>query len=151
MKLILSLTLIFTCSGFFSFGQTKLAVTQIPIIDSYRGCSPPINYIKPNVIEVDKEIQFDENADLLDITDPNEEELLVRPNPSKGHISVAVPSSWIGFEIQVYDMAGRRIGNPVPITATVENFTLEGESGIYLVVIRTETNVFTKRILLDTH
>ena len=153
MRRLFSLSFFLSFTTFLSFGQTDLGTIDYQHL-TVRGCTPRVSYIQAtqkvdNIGIVSESEQ--QNSGSLDITDPEMANLSARPNPSKGPISIEVPASLIGFEIHVYDMSGRRVGNPVPITATTENMTLEGESGIYLIVIRTEKHVYTERILLDTY
>lgn len=90
-----------------------------------------------------------EQEDALDITDPELSGLMASPNPTKGYLSVSIPPNLIGFEIQVIDMTGRFVGNSVPITGERVDLNIEGESGVYLIYIQTDTEIITERILLD--
>jgi len=150
MRNIFTLASILVCSGFISIGQTDLEVTQLPN-RAIQGCT----YI-PTVIQstggFDKEVtisQSEQNLGSLDITDPEIDGLVAKPNPTKGPISIKVPPTMIGQQIQVYDMTGRLVANPTPITMTSVDLTIEGEPGIYLIMIKTEKNVITERILLE--
>lgn len=138
-------------TGFSSFGQTEYAIPLIDLDRSVviRGCCSRVVPRPSGCTSV--EIRNEEKSEeVLDITDPEISGLAASPNPTKGHLSVSVPASLIGYEITIIDMTGRFIGNPIPITGTTENLTIEGESGVYLLVIRTENKVIKERILLDT-
>ena len=146
-------------TSFSSFGQIqqlaeKSVEPEIPVLliprNSYRGCCVPIEQYyqstgcSPKVIR-----KVEETQESLDITDPELAGFGASPNPTKGHLTISVPPSLFGYELQVMDMTGRFVGNAVPITGAIEHLNIEGESGIYLISIRTETNLITKRILLQ--
>jgi hypothetical protein len=138
-------------AGFSSYGQI---ITEVPIIDlqsSYRGCCVPIVQRPVSSCCAAVVMQKEEKCEeVLDITDPETSGLMASPNPTKGRLSVSVPPNLIGYEIHVFDMTGRFVGVPIPIAGTTEEFTIEGKSGVYLIVVRTEKEVIKERILLDT-
>ena len=149
MKYVLTLTLALISSSFISFGQTAVESSN----NTVRNYSTT-----PTVIQLtsDKDVtvvQSQQNSGSLDITDPDidGDSLVVKPNPTKGHLSISVPANLIGREIRVIDMTGRFVGNPIPITGTTESLTIEGESGMYLLLIETEEKVITQRIQLATY
>jgi hypothetical protein len=147
-SIVLLASIIF--GSFISFGQSELTVPLIDIQSNYRGCCRPVVQRPPSsccAVEIRKE---EKSEEVLDITDPEISGLVASPNPTKGNLSVSVPPSLIGYQITVLDMTGRFVGNPIPIKGTTENLTIEGESGVYLIVIRTEKQVIKERILLDT-
>ena len=139
------------------FSQSEATPIQLEAVrSSYRGCCSPV-VLSParctprSIIYTEQVIQgTEESKEVLDITDPEISLLGASPNPTKGRLSVSVAPSLIGYEIQVFDMTGRFVGSPIPITGTSEEFTIEGKSGVYLIVVRTEKEVITERILLDT-
>lgn len=146
------LQLTFILASFSGFAQNEQPVaTELPLIPrAYYGCCIPEvqHQLSSCQVVVQKE---GEDQDVLDITDPELSGLVASPNPTKGYLSVSIPPSLIGYEIQVIDMTGRFVGSPVLITGTTENLTIDGESGVYLISIRTEKELITERILLDTH
>lgn len=137
-------------TSFSSFGQVEPTVELISIQNSYLGCCVPVTRYyqssgcSPQVIR-----KIEKSQESLDITDPELDGFGASPNPTKGFLTIAVPPSLIGLELQVMDMTGRFVGSPVPITGTIEHLTIEGESGIYLISVRTDTEIITKRILLQ--
>lgn len=151
MKHILTLTLALFSFSFISLGQTEIESVELS------NCIMRIQSTTPTVIQStgDKDVtivQSQQNTGVLDITDPDidGDGLVAKPNPTKGHLSVSVPANLIGREIVVIDMTGRFVGNPIPIQGTTESFTIDGESGMYLLVIETEDKVITERIQLAT-
>lgn len=84
-----------------------------------------------------------------DITDPELSGITTYPNPTRGDIALKLPEDLIGHDILVMDMSGRLVGEPTPITGQTETITIEGETGVYLIVVRTEAHVFTSRVLLE--
>lgn len=89
--------------------------------------------------------------EILDITDPELSGLTASPNPTRGMISVLVPANLIGWTIQIHDMKGRSVGQPIPILNTSQEVTIEGESGLYLLTIVTDIGILTERIVLETY
>ena len=139
--------MILTCS------LTGISQTEIELLQSEnshsRGSTTPT--VIQSTSEFDKDITINESSQegSLDITDPEIDGLVVSPNPTKGHLSVSVPADYIGLEIRVVDMTGRFVGNSIPIVRTTESFSIEGESGMYLLMIRTRERVITERIQLN--
>lgn len=117
---------------------------------NYRGCTIPISTLSPSscCATIVRKVEKSED-EALDITDPELSGLMASPNPTKGYLTVSVSPNLIGREIQIIDMTGRFVGGPVPITGTTVNLNIEGESGVYLLSIRTEKSMITERILLD--
>ena len=130
-----------------SFGQTETIsskdIKQIPSFSCVSDRVPTVSSVDIDVIKEETE------ESLLDITDPELSGLMAQPNPTKGMISVIVPSNMIGLNIQVHDMMGRVVGNPMLIESTTQELTIEGENGVYLITIVTEKEILTERILLD--
>ena len=145
-----SFVLISTCifSIASSFGQSEtISTCERDFLVSPRSCCS--NYMPvPSSVEADILKETSEES-LLDITDPELSGLMAQPNPTKGMISVIVPSNMIGLNIQVHDMMGRVVGNPILIESTSQELTIEGENGVYLITIVTEKEILTERILLD--
>lgn len=157
--------LTFITLSVFSFGQAEpelisvdpATIQPLPHVISveefqknYRGCTIPISTLSPSSCCAPIVRKVEESEDqALDITDPELAGLTASPNPTKGYLSVSIPPNLIGREIQIIDMTGRFVGGPVPITGTSVNLNIEGESGVYLLSIRTEKTVITERILLD--
>ena len=148
----------------FSFGQVDsekisidpATITPLPQVisaeefrNNYRGCTVPSYAISPSSCCATVIRKVEKSEEALDITDPELAGMSAAPNPSKGYLSVSVPAKLIGYEIQIIDMSGRIVGNPVPITATTVNLNIEGGAGVYLIIIRTEDDIITERILLD--
>jgi Secretion system C-terminal sorting domain len=135
-----------------SFGQTEtISTCEREILISPRSCCS--NYrIVPSGAEIDI-LQDNSSESLLDITDPelSSSGLTPSPNPTKGMISVVIPANKIGLTIRVLDMAGRMVGEPILIQSTTQELTIEGESGIYLIVVESEKEILTARVVLETN
>lgn len=141
----------FILSAFLSFGQNEQTpVRSIEgISNSYRGCCAPVRSYAParcTPVYIPKVEKIEKSAD---ITDPELSGFTASPNPTKGNLVIDVPASLIGQEMQIFDMTGRTVGKAIPITNSIEHLTLEGESGIYLISIKTEGKIITERILLQ--
>lgn len=135
-----------------SFGQTQTSGDQeIFQVLSYRGCCSNYVILAPSAEDLD--MNKDKSGEiLLDITDPElSSNLSASPNPTRGMISVVVPANMIGMTIQVCDMTGRIVGEPIPIQTTTQQLTIEGESGMYLIMIQTDKEILTERVLLETN
>lgn len=133
------------------FGQVEQAATPIDISKHYYGCTKPVSKSAPTFYTEQVVQRVPRSEEALDITDPVLSGLVASPNPTKGHLNVSVPPSFIGYEIFIIDMRGRFVGSPIPITGTTANVNIEGESGVYILSIKTEEKVFTERIMLNTH
>lgn len=147
-----------------TFSSLAQGTVEVPLIDlqsSYRGCCSPV-VLRPAgcsrgvkstpTIYTEQVVQrVQRSEEVLDITDPEMSSLTASPNPTKGRLTVSVPSNLIGYEIVIVDMTGRFVGEPIPITGTTEDFTIAGESGAYLLVIQTEKELIKERIILNTH
>lgn len=89
------------------------------------------------------------SKDDTDITDPELSGITTFPNPTRGDVSLKLSANLIGQEIQIIDMTGRVVAEPKRITSQTESLTIEGEAGVYLILVRTESETITSRIILD--
>lgn len=149
--ILLASIILTSFSSFCQIEQTVPVRSISSIQSSYRGCCTPVYKYAPARCTPLPVVKIEKSEDVLEITDPELDGLGASPNPTRGFLTISVPASLIGYELQVIDMTGRFVGNAVPITGGIEHLTIEGESGVYLISIRTETEIITKRILLQTN
>lgn len=134
------------------FGQTgTLSTCERDFLISPRSCCS--NYmLVPSSVQTDI-LKEASDESLLDITDPelSSSGLTPSPNPTKGMISVVIPANKIGLSIRVLDMAGRMVGEPVLIQSTTQELTIEGENGMYFILVESEKEILTARVVLEAN
>ena len=135
-----------------AFGQSEtLSTCERDFLISPRSCCS--NYMPvPSSMDADL-LKETSDESLLDITDPelSSSGLTPSPNPTKGMISVVIPANKIGLTIRVLDMAGRMVGEPILIQSTTQELTIEGENGMYLIVVESDQELLTARVVLEAN
>lgn len=72
-------------------------------------------------------------------------EIILSPNPTSGDLNISVPKEFIGEEIFVYDLSGRKILRVAVSAVSCNLQTVNFASGIYFVKIGTVAKKFVKQ------
>jgi PKD repeat protein len=76
-------------------------------------------------------------------------EVLVRPNPTSGIITVIVPQEVTNFNVAVYNMLGEQIYSDV-VNSNATKLNLDNQpNGVYFVKVTSNGEVTTKKVLLS--
>ncbi len=99
---------------------------------------------------------YDPNDDVtvLSVADPNSDDIVIFPNPSRGVFVVEVPDDFVGGDVIVYtldgrEVKGREISHAIQSRARIR-IDLSGEpSGTYVVMVRKNDRVEYRKVVVE--
>jgi hypothetical protein len=81
------------------------------------------------------------------IADDLNAKLLVYPSPSNGNFTVELPSLGTNTFISLVDFSGREVYRS-SLTEARTNFDLQLNNGMYMVIVKSDTATFKKKLVI---
>ena len=76
-------------------------------------------------------------------------ELSIYPNPTTGEFNISIGTQFSNAEVEIFDILGRSVTEPLKLTTTETAIRLEQPSGVYFVMLTIDGQQIVKQIILE--
>lgn len=75
--------------------------------------------------------------------------LSIYPNPTTGEFNISIGAQFSNAEVEIFDISGRSVTEPLKLTTTETAIRLDQPSGVYLVMLTIDGQKVVKHIILE--